>query len=230
MKQTVLITGASKGFGKCLSLEFAKNNYNIIIQGRNQERLDKTCNEIKSYDVDCDIIKGDLRNQDTLDKIYEISKNKNIILLINNAAMICPGLSIDKLSFEQIEEMINTNLLAVIKLTKLIMNIFIENKKGSIININSLVGLEHKKNRTIYAASKWGLRGFTNSLNLEAQDNNINAFSVFLSKMKTESTDTFGMNPNEVANKVYNAFLEIKKDDLIIDGRPPEFRPKKNGS
>lgn len=226
MNETVLITGASKGFGECLAVVFAKNGFDLIMQGRNKERLNKVLDKLKNYNVKCSIVEGDLRNEKTLNDLYNLAKENNISVLINNAAMVCPGLSIDKLSFEQIDEMICTNLIAPIKLAKLIYPLFQKNNSGTIININSIVGLEHKKNRTLYAASKWGLRGFGNSLRLEAKENGINVINVYLSKMMTEPADSFGMDPMEVAGKVYKSYKENNIEELIIDGRPPEFRPK----
>lgn len=229
MKSTVLITGASRGFGECLSLVFAQNGFDLVIHGRDKDRLENLKNKIESYSVKCNVVIGDLKEDKTLKEIFNVSKKANVTILINNAAVICPGLPIEKLSFEQIEEMINTNLTALIKLTKLIYELFLEKKSGTIININSFAALEPKKYRTIYSASKWGLRGFSESLKLESKDNGIRVLRVYITKMMTDKSDTFGMDPNEVARKVYKSYIENNIDELKVDGRPPEFRPK-NGS
>ena len=93
-------------------------------------------------------------------EIKELAKNAKqfgVKVLINNAGILCPGIEFKDYSLEKINEFIDVNLRAPIIPVHLLKD-EIEN----IININSIVGLEVKRNRTLYSASKWGLRGFSN--------------------------------------------------------------------
>ena len=155
----------------------------------------------------------------------KIAREKNASVLINNAAIVRSGFPLVELSFDRIEDTIETNLLAPIKLCKKIYPI-LKAKKGTIININSLAAREPKKFRSLYSASKWGLRGFTNSLRLEAKDDNIKVMNIYLSKVRTRPTDNFGMDPMKVAERIYEFFKSQggKYQELIIDGRPERHK------
>tara|TARA_Y100000310_G_C20699331_1_gene828261 strand:- start:4113 stop:4775 length:663 start_codon:yes stop_codon:yes gene_type:complete len=216
---SVLITGSSKGLGKALALEFAKNNYNIILHGRDENKLILLKEEIEKKKVSCEIIKGDLNSTQTIQNLYQIAKEKDIDILINNAGVHCPGLSFEKLSENQISEILQTNLTSTITLTSKIYPLFLQKNSGSIININSVLGLEPKKLRTIYVASKHGLRGFSQSLRLESPEN-IKVLDVYPSRIKTlPQYQEFGMSPEEVAKKIFQA-INSNLNELILDDRP----------
>ena len=107
-----------------------------------------------------------MNSNKTIEELDKISRDKNISILVNNAGLQCPYLPFDELNDEQINEMITTNLIAPIKLTKRIYKHFIKEGNGTVININSLSGLTNSKLRSIYSASKWGLRGFSDTFRI----------------------------------------------------------------
>ena len=154
-------------------------------------------------------------------------KKKDISVLINNAAITCPGLPLEELSDKKIVDMITLNMIATIKLTRRIYSFFLEKDGGTIININSIVGLEPKKDRTIYCASKFGLRGFSESLRLESKGSNIKIMDVYLSKVKTRPNDNFGMSVESIAREICTMFKRGNVERLVIDGRPEEYRINK---
>ncbi len=220
----VLITGSSQGLGRYLAFVFAENNWDVVLHGRNGIRLEEVCREISKFQVSHEVVIGDLRDTATLNELYSLARDRNISVLVNNAAVICPSLPLNELSDKTIDEMIETNLIAPIKLCQRIYPIFAERGNGVIININSLVGQEPKKLRSLYTASKWGLRGFSESLKLEAEKYGVSVASVYMSKIRLTEEDEFGMDPWEVARKIYKVYENPR--DITIDGRPPEFRLK----
>ena len=201
MRKTVLITGSSRGLGKRLALVFASNNYNVILHARTEDHLKEIKEEISKKRVNYFILAGDLRKDSTINRLAKAAKEKNASVLINNAAVVRSGFPLVDLSFNRIEETIETNLVAPIKLCKKIYPIF-KKRAGTIININSLVGMGIKKFRSLHSASKWGLRGFTNSLRLEAEEDNIKVMNIYLSKVRTRPTDDFGMDSMKVAKRI----------------------------
>jgi len=223
-KEFVLITGSAKGLGRELALVFAGNDYNIILQDRDRKSLREIEREIKKTGVDCKVVFGDLKSKKTLDDLYKISKKEKVSLLINNAGIHCPGLPLEKLDDKKIDDLLLVNLMAPVKLTQRIYSLFMELKRGSIINMNSLSGMENHKFRTVYCASKWGLRGFADTLRIEAKKNNIRILDVYPSRIKTRKEFKEGMEPGDVAKKIYKTFKNTKSDKLILDDRP-----KKNG-
>jgi len=224
--ECVLITASSKGLGKAIAEIFAENKYDIIIHGRDVEKTKETKNELVQRGVNVYTVLGDLRKEETLEALCTQAKDRSISVLVNNAAIPCCGKPLEELNEEYILENLEVNLIAPIKLARRIYSLFLDKGSGVIININSIVGLEPKKFRSVHSASKWGLRGFSNSLRIEAETRNIRVISVYPTRIKTVSEFTYGMEPRDVAQKIYDAYKSKGLDELVIDGRPPEYRGK----
>jgi len=215
----VLISGSSRGLGQALALVFARNNYNIILNSRDKKNLKLVRNQILKNEVECEIVLGDIRLDNALDDLERLSREKGLLVLVNNAGLQCPHLPLEKISDEQIDDMIVTNLVAQIQLTKRIYQYFIEKGNGTIININSLSGLRNHELRSIYSASKWGLRGFSDSFRIEAKKNNVRILDVYSGRIKTKPEFIEGMKTEEVAQKIYDAFQNTGIEKIEIDGR-----------
>ena len=225
----VIITASSKGLGKALALVFADNGYNIILNGRNKDKIQETKKDLDNKGVDVIVIKGDIRDEEVLNNFYNVALDRKTTILINSAAIPCSGKPLDKITDEDIEENVGINLIAQLKLTRRIYNIFLKHGGGTIININSIVGIEPKEFRSIHSSSKWGFKGFSQSLRIEAKKNNIRVMSIYPTRIKTSSEFEYGMEPIDVAKKIFDAYMNNKDDEIIIDGRPPEFRPGYKG-
>ena len=222
----VLVTASSKGLGKAIAQTFADYGYDIILHGRDVNKVKKTKkllekNNIKVYDI-----VGDLTDSNFITQLSKISENK-ISVLVNNAAIPCYGLPLNDMKYEQIAESLNTDLISPILLTQKIYSLFKKQGYGSIININSIVGKEPKKFRSVHSATKWGLKGFSKSLRIEAEEDGIKVINVYPTRIKTVKEYTYGLEPKLVAEQIYNEYVNGKnKGELIIDGRPEEFKPK----
>ena len=207
----VLITGSGSGLGKHLAMQFSKKGHDIILHGRNEENLLQVQEDIKKVGVTSKYIVADLCVEDELILLCEKAKKENIKILINNAGITCPNLEFKKISFEIIENMIKVNMIAPIKIIN-----FLNPTLKNVININSMVGMEAKKNRTLYAASKWGLRGFSDSLKKEECCFNI--LDVYPTNIKTWQDRENAMEVDYVTSCIYESMLK-KKSELILDGR-----------
>ena len=117
-------------------------------------------------------------------------------------------------------------LFTYFKLTNKIYPLLKEQGYGSIININSIVGKEPKKFRSVHSATKWGLKGFTKSLRIEASEHNVKVINVYPTQIKTVKEHTFGLETEDVAEQIYGEHNNsLFNNELVIDGRPEEFRP-----
>jgi len=225
--KSVLITGSSKGLGEELALVFASNNYDVILHGRNKVDLARVKGKVSKMAVNCYILDGDLRLDKTIDELYKLAKEKDVSVLINNAGTdLKPQdagpdlkLPLNEIDDRQIDEILITNLIAPIKLTKRLYTLFLDKGYGTIININSLSGLEPQELKSTYCASKWGLRGFTDSFRLEADKHKVRVLGVYPSRIKTKAYFTFGMEPQEVAQKIYTAYNNTNMSEIILDER-----------
>ena len=224
-RETALITGSSKGLGENLALNFSKNNYNVILHGRNEQKLEKVKNEILKNKVECYMVSGDIRLDKTLNELTKIAKEKDLSILINNAGIDLES-PFQNLSESRLEEVLYTNLISPIKLINQIYPFFLEKKSGTIININSIDGFKAKPLRSIYCASKYGLKGFTDSLRFEAKKNNIRVIGVYPSGMNTDMAKAAGlnvdkcMNTDEVAEIILScckSYSSASVDELVIN-------------
>ena len=216
-----LVTASSKGLGKVIAKEFINQDYRVILHGRDENKLLATREELGSNVID--VVIGDLRSDDVIEKLYEASKGQ-ISVLVNNAAIPCYGLPLDEMNEDQVWESLSTNLVAPIKLTQKIYPLLKQQGYGSIININSIVGKEPKKFRSVHSATKWGLKGFTKSLRIEAHEHNVLLINIYPTQIKTVKEHTFGLEPQEVAQDVFRCH-KIGLLERVIDGRPAEYRP-----
>ena len=192
MKKNVLITGASRGLGYQLAKKFEKEGHNVL------KHLGKS-----DYN---------LNSQNEIDELAKKAKDFGVQVLINNAGILCPGIKFKDYSLKKINEFLDVNLRAPIVLMHIL-----KNELENIININSMVGLEVKRHRTLYSASKWGLRGFSNSLKMEAEY--LNILDVYVSRLiDNDESNLNGQNTKIVSELIYEAYLN-KEEELILDGR-----------
>lgn len=226
--KTVLITGSSKGLGKALALQFSKEGYNVIVHGRNKADLEKTREEVLKYNVECDIVAGDVSDIQTIDKLFYTAKEKDISVLINNVGIASKGLLQD-VDDNEIDEVISVNLLSIMKLTSRVYSYFVSKKYGTIININSTAGMGSSEDGVVYCTSKHGLKGFTDSLRINAKKNNIKVVGVYPAGIWTTFHGRVGgrkniettMKPDELAEIIYDAVKHesVHPDELLLTRR-----------
>ena len=207
----VLITGSSGGLGNHLALYYSQKGHEILLHGRNEKKLIKIQSEINKNGFNAKYIVADLNHKKGIELLCNKAKKENIKILINNAGIICPGLPLKEISYDKIESMLEVNLVAPIKIINAL-----NNDLDHVININSMVGLEPKKNRSLYAASKWGLRGFSESLKKE--ENIFKILDVYPTNIKTWPERENAMDINFVLESIYDAMLK-EENELILDGR-----------
>jgi 3-hydroxy acid dehydrogenase / malonic semialdehyde reductase len=143
MHKTVMITGATSGFGKATAIRFAKNGYNIIITGRRLERLNELEKELlSSGSIKVLPLNFDVRNRDEVESVIRNlpAEWKAIDILVNNAGLAVGLDHIDKGNIDDWERMIDTNIKGLLYVTRAVAPLMVERNKGHIINIGSIAG------------------------------------------------------------------------------------------
>ena len=189
----VLITGISRGIGKDIALEFAKNKYNIIGCAKSDfNGLSDTKNLITSYGVDSYIELCDISNEEKIKKFIYESTNKlgGIDILINNAGISYIGLFQD-MSILEWNNIINTNLTSAFLMSKYVIPYMLKKQNGHIINISSAWGNIGASMEVAYSASKGGLNTFTKALAKELAPSNILVNTISPGFIDTEMNKNF---------------------------------------
>ena len=227
MNKSVLITGSSKGLGEGLAYYFSERGFNVIIHGRDKKGLKRVREKVLNGMHDCVEVVGDINTTETLDELEEVSRQEDVVLLINNAGIGCPDLPFEDITDKNVDDIIGTNLVGPIKLALRVYRIFAKKQSGTIININSLCGLELHHKRAIYSGSKWGLRGFSDVLKLESMENGVRIVDVYIGRTRTKPEFTYGMTVEYVCQKLFDYYESGTGGELILDNRPEKYKKAK---
>ena len=172
-RRVALITGATRGIGKEIALELAKNGFDIAVnyRGTQDENLKK---EIESNNVRCEFVEADVSNFEQCENMIKetIEKYGRIDVLVNNAGITKDGL-IMRMKKEDFEAVIDINLVGTFNVTRNVIPYMIKQKSGRIINVSSVVGVAGNAGQTNYSASKAGIIVFTKRLAKEVASRNI---------------------------------------------------------
>ena len=195
--KTALITGASRGIGKGIAEIFAKNGCNIAFTyASSVEKAMAFEQELTSlYGVKLKGYQSDAANFNQSMALAEavIADFGKIDCLINNAGITRDTLML-RMTEEQWDDVINTNLKSAFNLTKAFLKHFLGNRAGSIINMTSVVGVMGNAGQANYAASKAGMIGFTKSIAKELGSRNVRCNAVAPGFIETEMTHALDEN------------------------------------
>jgi len=217
-----LITGASRGLGLELAKIFAKNGYDLILGYYKDTKIGRLVSKLMNnfHDIKIHLVGGDVCAPPTVDGFVRMSDACGLDVLINNAGIYISD-DFPKFSDVDLTKIIDTNLLAPMRLTKALWP-FLKKSSGTIVNINSIAGIEGRGAEAAYSASKFGLRGFSQSIQFEATRDKIRVLNVTLGAMNTDmmkgriygNPETFLINPQEAAESIASAC--ITKDTLRV--------------
>lgn len=188
--KTAYITGASRGIGKGIALEFAKQGANLALTDLNIEAMGpEFIAEFEQHGVKCIAIACDASNmeatQAAIDKTVETYGGLDI--LVNNAGITKDGLLL-RMTEEQFDLVVRVNLKSAFTSTKAVLKTMLKQRSGSIINISSIVGVTGNAGQANYAASKAGMIAFTQSTAKELGSRGIRANAVAPGFIATEMT------------------------------------------
>ena len=194
--KVVLITGASRGIGKSIAEECVKQGAIVAFSYLSSEE------KAKALEVELSVnggvakgFKSDAGKYDEAQKLVDdvVAEFGTIDVLVNNAGITRDTLLM-RMSEEQWDEVMNTNLKSAFNLTKAVQRPMLKAKKGSIINMSSVVGVSGNAGQSNYAASKAGLIGFTKSIAQDLGSRNIRCNAIAPGFIETEMTAALDQN------------------------------------
>jgi len=188
--KTALITGASRGIGKGIALKFAEQGANIAFTYLSSvEKGLALEQELSALGVKAKGYRSDAASFKEADDLVTatVAEFGTIDILVNNAGITRDGLLM-RMSEENWDAVINANLKSVFNLTKAVQKPMLKQRKGSIINMSSVVGVKGNAGQANYAASKAGIIGFTKSVAQELGSRNIRCNAIAPGFIETEMT------------------------------------------
>ncbi len=199
--KTAIITGASRGIGKAIAMKFAQQGANIafmhIGDGENAARTEKelTALGIKAKGYECDVSDFDAAKA-LVDEI--IAEFGEVHILVNNAGIIRDGLMLS-MKESDFDKVISVNLKGTFNMTKSVYQHFMKKRRGRIINISSIVGLNGNAGQANYASAKAGIIGMTKSVAKELASRNVTANAIAPGFIATDMTASMPEKAREAA-------------------------------
>lgn len=222
--RVALITGASRGIGRAISIKLAQNGVNLAVNGRTEENLIILKEELSPYGVDILLCPGDLQDPNVISFIVDrvINYFGRLDILINNAGIALAKPLIET-TVEEWDRLMAVNARAPFLLCKEAIPYLKQSDIATIINISSVVGVKGYVNQGAYTASKHALMGFTKVLAQEVHQDNIRVHVISPGGVNTEMVamtrpdidPSTLISPDEIAEIVI--FLLTHRGNAVID-------------
>ncbi len=217
MNKTIFITGATSGFGKAIAEKFASENWNCIITGRRQERLNHLAETLSSsYKIKVLPLLFDVRNKE---EVFHQIENlpayfQNIDVLINNAGLALGRDLFNEASLDDWDTMIDTNVKGLLYVSKAVVPYFIKNKSGHIINIGSTAAKEVYQSGNVYCASKHAVDAISKAQRIDLLPYSIKVTAIHPGAAETEFSLVRFKGDVQKAKAIYNGYQPLQPQDV----------------
>ncbi len=191
--QFAIVTGASRGLGRAIAIDLAAAGATVACIARNAQKLEETAAAIRQADGKAEVCPCDVTSSDAVSELVEQLSDKlgGIQILVNNAGVTRDTL-IPRMSDQQWDEVIDTNLRGTFLFTRAATRSMMQARYGRIINISSVSGIRGNAGQSNYSASKAGVIGFTRSVARELAGRKVTVNAVAPGFIATEMTDALG--------------------------------------
>ena len=210
-KKIVLITGASSGIGEGCARKFAMNGYRLILNGRNVEKLNAVKKELlEKYGADVYLLPFDARA--ALEALPE--EWKAIDILVNNAGLV---IGVDKEHEGNLDEwdiVIDTNVKALLAMTRLVVPGMVERGRGHVINMGSIAGDYAYPGGSVYCACKAAVKALSDGLRIDLVDTPVRVTNIKPGLVETNFSVVRFRGNREAADNVYKGIRPLTGDDI----------------
>jgi len=211
----VVITGSSDGLGKALAIKLGKLKVDLALIARSHDKLEKVKEEIGNAS-DARLYQCDIRDLPQIKKTAKkiVTDFKTVDVLLNVAGVWQKKMPVEEVEEEVIEDVISTNLKGLIHMTRLFIPVLKKRPEAAIVNISSMTGVKYPPGQSVYAASKWGVRGFTEVIREDLRGTSVKVSGIYQAGVKT---DMFFKTGETFAEGVFEKFMDpMDLADIII--------------
>ena len=217
MDKIVFITGASCGIGEGCARKFASEGARLILNSRSEEKLQALAKELKQqYGAECHVLPFDVRDRQAASSALASlpAEWKEIDILINNAGL---AIGVDKEyegSLEEWDVVIDTNIKALLSMTRIVVPGMVERGKGHIINIGSIAGDAAYPGGSVYCATKAAVKALSDGLRIDLVDTPLRVTNIKPGLVETNFSVVRFRGDNERADNVYKGIHALTGDDI----------------
>jgi NADP-dependent 3-hydroxy acid dehydrogenase YdfG len=217
MSKIVFITGATSGIGKACAYTFAQGGYSLLLNGRKQDLLEALKKDLEEqYAVDVHIMVFDVRDRKAAQAALEALPEKYaaIDVLVNNAGL---ALGVDKEyegSEEHYDTMIETNITALLMITRMVVPGMVQRGKGHVINIGSVAGDVAYPGGSVYCATKAAVKVLSDGLRMDLVHTPLRVTNIKPGMVETNFSITRFSGDKERADKVYDGIKPLTGEDI----------------
>ena len=219
MTLTCLISGSSRGIGLGIAKHLAEAGHQVILNSR-KPIAEEVLQEFADYELEVGQAIGDISDFDGAKQLVEEVREAygRIDVLINNAGITSDGLFL-RMTEEDFDNVINTNLKGTFNLTRFVSPIMLKQKSGTIINMSSVVGVTGNPGQANYAASKAGVIGLTKSLAKELGSRSITVNAIAPGYIETDMTDALSdkVKKTMLSNIPLKRFGQVEEISSVVD-------------
>ncbi|MFN7100314.1 MAG: SDR family NAD(P)-dependent oxidoreductase [Flavobacterium sp.] len=215
MNKTALITGATSGIGKATAQLLAKNNFNVILCGRREDRLEELAQELSNI-TQVHTLCFDVRDKEAVsNQIGSLpAAFSTIDVLINNAGNAHGLDPIQTGNLDDWDAMIDINVKGLLYVSKAVIPGMIAKKSGHIINIGSIAGKEVYPNGNVYCASKHAVDALNQAMRIDLNPYGIRVGAIHPGAVETEFSEVRFKGDTSRAASVYNGFEPLRAEDI----------------
>ncbi len=212
----IFITGATSGIGEACARKFAEMGSNLILNGRNTEKLEALKEELTARGVEVLTLPFDVRNREEMRRAVDSLEGKwqQIDVLVNNAGLV---LGMDKEhegSLDEWDIVIDTNIKALLAMTRMIVPGMVERQRGHIINIGSIAGDAAYAGGSVYCATKAAVKALSDGLRIDLVDTPLRVTNVKPGMVETNFSVVRFRGDKDKANAVYNGIRPLTGEDI----------------
>ena len=217
MNKTVLITGASSGIGEGCARKFASQGARVILNARNVQKLEALASELQNkYNAECYVLPFDVCDRKAAARALESLPQewKSIDILINNAGL---AVGVDKEYEGDLDEwdvVIDTNVKALLSMTRLVVPSMVERGCGHIINIGSIAGDAAYPGGSVYCATKAAVKALSDGLRIDLVDTPLRVTNIKPGLVETNFSVVRFRGDKEKADNVYKGIKALTGDDI----------------
>jgi 3-hydroxy acid dehydrogenase / malonic semialdehyde reductase len=216
MAKIAFITGATSGFGKACAEKFAANGYDVIINGRREDRLLELRMQLQQQQIEVLPLVFDVQDKEAVFSAIDNlpAEWRKIDVLVNNAGLALGRDYFDEADLQDWETMLDTNVKGLLYVSKAVVPLMKETNTGHIINIGSTAGKEVYEKGNVYCASKYAVNAISQAMRIDLLRHGIKVTQVNPGAAETEFSVVRFKGDADTAASVYKGFQPLNAEDV----------------